>query len=157
MDGQNQHPMPNQDHKLQSDISKVLNQGPAANPQAAQSPPAQAQPTPVNKLGEPKKAMTDADAQALLATFNMQNPKKEEHKLPMGMLITIATLILIVIIASVSIGALKSKGGSSPSNTGNTGSSSSSNQSNSATDNTSNEINNDANSCANPAVAVSEC
>jgi hypothetical protein len=105
-------------------------------------------PVPADK---PKPAMTDAEAQALLAIHGAQvaGVGNSKPKVSLGLVITVATLVLLAVLASLALGSFKSGNNTSQPN--------SSNQSNSPTNNTSNQINNDVKSCSNPEIAISEC
>ncbi len=155
MDNQKNQPVRNTivDPKLAAQIAQVQKINSEHDVPIPQPPAPTMQPTQSNYSAEPKKEMTDADAQALLATFNTQNKvnAKPEHKLPMGMIFTILTLIVLAIMASALMGYLKSKGSTGQSDTSTSG------QNGSPTNSTSNQINNDVQSCSNPTVAISEC
>jgi hypothetical protein len=101
---------------------------------------------------KPMKAMTDADAQALLATHNLHATQQPKSKIPFGMLAAVVTLIVLAILASFVVGVLRPSAASKSS-----GSSSSSSQSNSPANSTSNQIDQYQKSCSNPATAISEC
>jgi len=132
-----------------------------------QRPVRQAVTTPVPKPAipssdnNPKLDISAEQAQALLAINDLQSSHAHHKnpKLPIGLLITLATVVAIVIIASILLSGLKSRTDSNKpsSSSGESNSSSSNTNNNSASSQTDNQINQDVNSCSNPVTAVSQC
>lgn len=105
---------------------------------------------------KPELNLSDQEAQAILAINNIEASQHRKLKLPIGMLITIAVLIVLVAAASYMLSSLKTGNNTKSANTTNTGSSS--DQSTSATGKgVDNQVNQDVNSCSNVVNALSEC
>jgi hypothetical protein len=105
----------------------------------------------------PKLHISDEQARALLTINNLENSHAQHKstKTPISLLITLATVVVIGIVASLLLSDLKSRTNSkTPSSSSVTPSSSTTNTN---SDNTTNQINQYVTSCSNPAVAVSQC
>lgn len=107
----------------------------------------------VNQPAKPEPHVSDADAQALLMTSNIQTMHRQKSKRPTMLLITALTLIVLVIAASYALGSLKH--GSNSSNS--TGGANQSTSTNSQTQSVTNQVNQDVKSCSNLSTAVSQC
>ncbi len=111
-----------------------------------------------NSDHRPKLNLSNEQARALLTINNLEGGHVQQHKskkLPISLLITLATLVIIVIAASIILSGLKPGTSSKTPPSGSTTSSSPS--SNSSSDKTTEQINQDVTSCANPVVNVSQC
>jgi ATP-dependent Zn protease len=125
-------------------------QQPTPQPELTTNPAA----IPAQQVDASKILVSDADAQALLTIQNLQSGsvQHKQAKLNLGLLITLALVVLMVVFASYMLSSLKSG-----KNTQSTTSSSSQSNAGSATDNTSNQINQDVHSCSNLSTAISQC
>lgn len=104
-----------------------------------------------------KLDISDAQARALLTINNLQSghvPHKST-KPPIGLLVTFATVVLLVVIASFVLGNHASRTNLNPSSSNSATPSSSRPDTNNSS--TTNQINQDVNSCSNPLIAVSQC
>ena len=99
-------------------------------------------------------AISDKEAQALLAINHMQAPKVSKIELKTKLLIAVVGLILVAVITSVLLGSVGPGGTPKASNLTGPGSSDSNPTSGNGV---SNQINQDVKSCSNPVNAVSEC
>jgi hypothetical protein len=103
-----------------------------------------------NQIDKAKLEIPDATAQALLMINGVQATKQPKSGPSLGLIISVVMLIAAVVIVSFLVGNIKpGKNSKSP------GSSDQSTQR--STDSTTNQINQDVNSCSNPAIAISQC
>jgi hypothetical protein len=122
--------------------------------------PGTAIPTPNH---DPKPNISDKQALAILMINNLDSSHaahaQPKRKVPVSLLITLATAVTIIIVAGAIVGSLKSHTNSKTSSSGSTAPSSSSSDtnSNSPTDQTNGQINQDVDSCSNPLTAISQC
>ena len=130
--------------------SGTNDQQPASQPEAT----SHLETAPPQLSSQPSPGLSDADARALLATHNLQTGSSQlkQSKHHIGLLVTIATLIILALFTSYMLGSLKSKD-TSKSTTSNSGQPTAG----STNDSTTNQINQDVNSCSNVTTAVSEC
>jgi hypothetical protein len=107
----------------------------------------------VNQQQKPTGIQTNGEAQALLAIQNLQaSQQTSKSKLPMKLIIACSALIVLLILTSYLLGAVKSKGSGSGSSVGLP------NQSPTTSGNsTSNQINQDVKTCSNVVNAATVC
>lgn len=125
-------------------------------------PPAQpvtAPVAPVSPAAEVTKAalsVSDAEAKALLLINNLEASKQSKRKLPLGIIISIVSLIIMAVVVSMLVGSFKSGGnagsGGSLGGVGLPGQSSPS-----TGHDVSNNINQDVKTCSNPVNATLVC
>lgn len=128
------------------------------NQQQTKQPETPTAPGPIthNQDHKTKLNISDEQAQALLAINNLQrSPPKQHTRAPVGLLITLATIVVLVIVASVILSNIKP--GSNTTTTTSGSSTPSSSSSSEKNDGTTNQINQDVNGCSNPLTAISQC